>query len=508
MAISIGSNSSSTGSRGSGISSRLDFSNVMSLAKDFRDVYEKEQKRFDEQATEIENLRAILDPERDGVAYQTFMNFYNPLHAEIEKFSRNGMDASTLHNFNNLRDQYRTKITDIATAAAARNALALSQEEYRRSHPNDQIIFENDAETIGVDKFMDNYNLGSGKIIDLNTVTAQMAAVVTAYNDWVREEDKDGNNNVSETTPLLTHSSLMTFMDPNERAAHREDADQQVLGTITDRVFKSNGIIDADGNYASFLSPSQIEAINNRTAYGMVQGVGESSSRRAGGGSSGGTSTHKAQIKEWKEEYGTNAYVNTLGGYNGGTFLTPMYNEEGLETDDTFESEAVKLSVGHRVKIKDILSSQEIDSRKEGDIKPRVVFYSNDAYSTAELKANTTDPNNITFSLEPMTTSLGTYTFSEGTPNEEDDVSSYNWIYVPYGSKSAEQITYNTGVKINEDVYVGYKDVNTKYSEPNNTNTKEGTGTIYIIFSASGGDNVNIENKKYDSDLRAFTVDE
>lgn len=335
MAISIGSNSSSTGSRGSGISSRLDFSNVMSLAKDFRAAYETQKTEMEKERSAIEQLRYELQNDKDSDAYQTFMNFYQPLSDEIANFSKYGIRADTIGNFNNFKDQYTTKIAPIYEAAKRRLALEQIQENYRNGHPDDNIFYENDAHSISIDDFVNNPHLTSGKIISAKTLLTQVAGVgeMLRAQGGLPTGDKEADGvtpKMDKITVTDVNNFLNTYIDygnydPNKEIWNRNGNSKvknEVMGSIMENITRNAGITDED---APWIDEGTKRSIRQYISTGLYQSVTDNKTSSSGGStSSSSDGSDKRTEKEIENDPSVTSPVN-LNLYTNSN-STPLYN--------------------------------------------------------------------------------------------------------------------------------------------------------------------------------------
>lgn len=303
MAISIGNSSSSTGSRGSGISSRLDFSNVMSLAKDFRDIYEKERTELQEQRSLIEGLKeAVRNEDPNSYAYQTFMNFYNNYDKDISEFAAHGLTPDLLRNLNWDRDQYVKGVSKIGAAINARNALLKAADTLTQTNPDKQYLIQNDPRDLTLDDLIANPDIGLGQVIDLNALRAQVSAagaiirdqgLITGYNDENKTYDRkmittdQVNNFLLDFTGknMDSNDDIWNKYGESDQEAEDQTRVNDILGGVVGRIW------DANFGNVNWITPEQENQAKNVMVSALHQAISPSGGYVQPKSSSSGGST-------------------------------------------------------------------------------------------------------------------------------------------------------------------------------------------------------------------------
>lgn len=146
------------------------FQDMIAPLKEYREAYKEVEQAYDTVSQSTAGIRDLISPERDSATYERYMNYANRLNETVDDFAK-GMSMGNRAALLGLKRDYASEIVPINTAIAKRNALADEQRETRRK--DQTAIFQRDANTISLDRFMENPQTDYGGVIYGSVITEQ-----------------------------------------------------------------------------------------------------------------------------------------------------------------------------------------------------------------------------------------------------------------------------------------------------------------------------------------------
>jgi hypothetical protein len=132
-------------------------------------------------------VEAMLNRELDEKAYNQYQGYMQGLQESADLLAREGLNPALRGSLSNLKSRYSQEIVPIQKAAERREKLADEQRQKGNNY-----IFDFDAATTGLDRFMDNPSLNY-QSIDRKDLRARAENAFSKFQNELNEFKIDGN---------------------------------------------------------------------------------------------------------------------------------------------------------------------------------------------------------------------------------------------------------------------------------------------------------------------------
>lgn len=211
------------------------------------------------------DIASMLNRELDKEAYEQYQGYMQGLKENADALASNGLSPTLKNNIYNMSNRYSQEIRPIQRAAERRQLLA---EEQRKL--GDSMIFDFDAATTGLDKFMNNPTLNY-RGINRENLLRRSQAQFGQFAKELRSFQKDPSMYSDEFHNTLVSQYGFTPEEATQLTA------EIASGNITsnDAVARVANNLYNSTRVGEWNSPSASDAVWATIAEGAVAGIGQ-----------------------------------------------------------------------------------------------------------------------------------------------------------------------------------------------------------------------------------------
>lgn len=217
--------------------------------------------------SQVDAWKKIVDEEPDSRATKIYKEYVNSLENAANELAKNGLGPNSKQSLWNMTKRYASEINPISEAYKRKQTLA---DEQRKA--GDRYIYDFDAATESIDKFLDNSNLNYRSIDKLQLLQKAQ----NAYKQFADRISDNGFRYDSEKLDRFHKTLIKEYgFAPEEASSFINQISQgnmtnnEAVNIIANNLFNSTGVAE----WKNALANNQVW---NTIAEGISAGIGKS----------------------------------------------------------------------------------------------------------------------------------------------------------------------------------------------------------------------------------------
>ena len=223
---------------------------------------------LDTQAAKWEHL---ANQQTDEKAYTMYKNYADDLRAQADNLAKNGLNVLSRKDLLTMQKRYAQEITPIENAYTRRATLA--DEQRQAKNADNTIMFERDANTISLDKFIEDPMYDYGNRYSGAAITKSVSDAVSNIAKTLRNYSTsklDDYTNIFRQNYGISVKEAQNFINALNNRDFESPAYQNALGQIVNSVIGKTGISSWEN------SKEMLPLAYNAAAEGIWSALGES----------------------------------------------------------------------------------------------------------------------------------------------------------------------------------------------------------------------------------------